>query len=192
MEIEWLLVPASFLIGTFPSALLVGRIVGHDPIEEGSGNPGATNMFRIAGKRAGIATLVFDVVKAVVPTLVGRALVDTTFGVLCGCAAVLGHMYPILRQSRGGKGVACFGGLTLAAWPVLAPVGLGVWIAAAKLSNRSFVGAMLGVPTILIGTIVLGRPWLEVVALAVVSVIIVARHRGNIRAALKERRTAAT
>ena len=188
MEIEWLLVPASFLVGTFPSALLIGRVVGHDPIEEGSGNPGATNMFRIAGKKAGIATLVVDVFKALLPTLIGRAVDDTTFGVLCGCAAVLGHMYPVLRQSRGGKGVACFGGLTIGAWPVLAPVGLALWITAAKLSGQSFIGAMIGVPTILVGTVVIGRPWEEVAALAVVSAIIVARHRGNIRGHLKQRR----
>lgn len=182
--------PASFLLGTFPSALLIGRIVGHDPIEEGSGNPGATNMFRIAGKRAGVATLVFDILKALVPVLVGRWLDDVTLGALCGCAAVLGHMYPVLRESRGGKGVACFGGLTIGAWPILAVIGFVAWLGAAKLSGRSFLGAMIGVPTIVIGTIVLGRPIIETVAVAVVAVVIIARHHENISGLIEERRAA--
>ncbi len=144
-------------------------------------------MFRIAGKRAGIATLVFDMVKAIVPTLVGRAVDDVTFGALCGCAAVLGHMYPLLRQSRGGKGVACFGGLTIGAWPILVPFGLVAWLGSATLSGRSFLGAMVGVPTVVIGTIIIGRPAIESIAVAIVAAIIVARHRQNIRAMLAER-----
>lgn len=189
MDFVWLLLPASFLLGTFPSALLIGRIVGHDPIEEGSGNPGATNMFRIAGKRAGIATLVFDIVKAIVPTLVGRGVEDTTFGALCGCAAVLGHMYPILRESRGGKGVACFGGLTIGAWPILVPFGLAAWLGSATLSGHSFLGAMVGVPTVVIGTMIIGRPATETIAVAVLGAIIIARHRTNIRGFLADRRS---
>ncbi|MEM7094081.1 MAG: glycerol-3-phosphate acyltransferase [Actinomycetota bacterium] len=187
MDFVWLLVPASFLLGTFPSALLIGRLVGRDPIEEGSGNPGATNMFRIAGKRAGIATLVFDVCKALGATLAGRFIEDTTFGVLCGCAAVLGHMFPIVRASRGGKGVACFGGLTIGAWPILAVIGFGAWIAGARLASRSFIGAMVGVPTIVIGTIVIGRPITEILAVAAVGAVIISRHHTNIRGLLAER-----
>ena len=181
MGLEWLLVPAAFLLGTFPSALLVGRLVGHDPIIEGSGNPGATNMFRIAGHRAGVATLLFDVFKALVPTLVGRAVDGSTLGVACGAAAVLGHMFPILRHSRGGKGVACFGGLTIGAWPLLAAFGLAAWIGAARLSNRSFVGAMVAIPAVVFGTIVAQRPIEEILMAAVVSVVIIARHHRNIR-----------
>ena len=180
--------PAAFLLGTFPSALLIGRIVGHDPIEEGSGNPGATNMFRIAGKRAGIATLFFDLAKAALPTVVGRLADGVTLGVLCGCAAVLGHMFPIPRESRGGKGVACFGGLTIGAWPILVPIGLAVWILGARFGSRSFIGAMLGVPTVVIGTIVLGRPVTETLAVGFVAIVIIARHHENIRGWLADRR----
>lgn len=181
VDLEWLLVPASFLIGTFPSALIIGRLVGHDPIGEGSGNPGATNMFRIAGKRAGIATLVFDLFKALIPTVVGRVADGTTLGVFCGCAAVLGHMFPILRQSRGGKGVACFGAMTWGAFPIVGAISTTIWLGAARLSNRSFIGAMVALPFILVATIVIGRPWQEVLAMCFVGAIIVARHHENIR-----------
>lgn len=187
MTIEWLLVPISFLLGTFPSALMIGRLVGHDPITEGSGNPGATNMFRIAGKRAGIPTLIIDVFKALIACGLGHLFGDTTTAVWCGAAAVLGHMFPFIRASRGGKGVACFGGLAIGAWPILAPVGLLAWIGAAKLFNASFMGAMVGVPAVVVGTLVIGRPWIEVTITAAIGVVIIARHHKNISQFLAQR-----
>ena len=188
VDFDWLLIPASFLVGSFPSALLVGRLVGHDPTAEGSGNPGATNMFRIAGLKAGTATLIFDVVKALSAALAGRIADGTTLAAWCGAAAVIGHIFPILRQSRGGKGVACFGGLTIGAWPVLAPIGLALWIGPAKLSGQSFVGALIGVPSVAVGTMVLGRPTAEVLIAWALAVLIVGRHHPNIREFLTDRR----
>jgi len=190
MTLDWLLVPAAFLLGTFPSALLIGALVGHDPIEEGSGNPGATNMFRIAGKKAGLATLIFDVAKALLATLVGTWLVDETFGVVCGAAAVLGHMFPILRASRGGKGVACYGGLAIAAWPLVALVAFVVWVGAARISGHSFIGALFGVPTVVVGTVVIGRPIAETLVVALVAAVVIARHHRNISDFLTARRSA--
>ncbi|MFT5269186.1 MAG: glycerol-3-phosphate acyltransferase PlsY [Acidimicrobiales bacterium] len=176
----WFLVLGAFFLGTFPSALLIGRIVGHNPMQEGSGNPGATNMFRIAGLRAGGATLVIDVLKALVATLFGHWAGDTTLAAACGAAAVVGHVFPLVRSSRGGKGVACFGGLTIGAWPILAPIALAVWIGSAKLSGHSFVGAMVGTPMVAIGTMVMGRPITEVLISWAMTVLIVARHHTNI------------
>ena len=187
MTVEWLLVPISFVLGTFPSALMIGRLVGHNPMTEGSGNPGATNMFRIAGKRAGIPTLIIDVLKAVIACGLGHLFGDATTAVWSGAAAVMGHMFPFIRASRGGKGVACFGGLTICAWPILAPIGLLAWAGAAKLFNASFMGAMVGVPTVVVGTIVIGRPWIEVAIAAAVGVVIIGRHHQNIRQFLQRR-----
>lgn len=188
MNFEWLLVPAGYIIGAFPSALLIGRLVGHDPIAEGSGNPGATNMFRIAGLKAGTATLVFDIAKALLAALVGRWVGGTTLAAFCGGAAVVGHIFPLLRQSRGGKGVACFGGMAIGTWPVLAPIALAVWVAAAKLSGHSFFGAMFGVPTVAIGTIALGRPAAEIAVAWALTLLIIGRHHRNIGDYIKARR----
>jgi len=185
---DWLLVGGSFLLGTFPSALLIGRMVGHNPTSEGSGNPGATNMFRIAGLKAGGATLVIDVVKALVATLIGRWVGGTTLAAWCGAAAVVGHIFPIQRMSRGGKGVACFGGMTIGAWPILAPIGLVAWLGSAKLSGHSFIGAMVGTPTVAVGTMVLGRPATEVLIVWAVTALIIARHHSNIADFLAARR----
>lgn len=187
VDFDWLLVVGAFFLGTFPSALLIGRIVGHNPTSEGSGNPGATNMFRIAGLKAGGATLVIDVAKALIATLVGHWAGDTTLAAACGAAAVVGHIFPLLRSSRGGKGVACFGGLTIGAWPILAPIALVVWIASAKLAGHSFVGAMAGTPTVAIGTMVMGRPVAEILIAWAMTALIIARHHTNIRDYLAKR-----
>ena len=180
VDFDWLLVAGSFLLGTFPSALLIGRMVGHNPTREGSGNPGATNMFRIAGLKAGGATLVIDVAKALVAALLGRWLGDTTLAAWCGAAAVVGHIFPLLRSSRGGKGVACFGGLTIGAWPVMAPIAGVIWLGSAKLSGHSFIGAMAGTPTVAIGTMVMGRPLAEILIAWAMTALIISRHHKNI------------
>jgi len=190
VDFEWLIVVGAFLLGTFPSALLVGKVVGHNPIAEGSGNPGATNMFRIAGLKAGTATLVFDVAKALIAALVGRWIDGPTLAAWCGGAAVVGHIFPLLRQSRGGKGVACFGGMTIGTWPILAPIALVVWISSAKLSGHSFIGAMAGTPTVAIGTMVMGRPLTEILIAWALTVLIVSRHHRNISDFLAARRSA--
>jgi len=180
VDFDWLLVIGAFLLGTFPSALLIGKIVGHNPTREGSGNPGATNMFRIAGLKAGGATLVIDIAKALVSSLAGLWVGDTTLAASCGAAAVVGHIFPFVRKSRGGKGVACFGGMTIGTWPVLAPIAGLVWITSAKLSGHSFIGAMVGTPTVAIGTMVLGRPVTEVLIAWAMTALIIARHHKNI------------
>jgi glycerol-3-phosphate acyltransferase PlsY len=187
VDFDWLLVVGAFLLGTFPSALMIGRIVGHNPTQEGSGNPGATNMFRIAGLKAGGATLVIDVAKALIAALVGRWVGGPTLAAWCGAAAVVGHIFPLVRSSRGGKGVACFGGMTIGAWPILAPIALAVWITSAKLSGHSFIGAMAGTPTVAVGTMVMGRPLVEILIAWSVTILIIARHHTNIRAYLADR-----
>ena len=190
VDFDWLVVVGAFFLGMFPSALLIGRLVGHDPAVEGSGNPGATNMFRIAGLKAGGATLVIDVAKAIIAALLGRWVGGTTLAAWAGAAAVVGHIFPLLRLSRGGKGVAAFGGMTIGTWPILAPIALVVWISSAKLSGHSFIGAMLGTPTVAIGTIVLGRPLVEILIAWALTALIIARHHKNIRDFLAARNTA--
>lgn len=189
VNFEWVLVAACYLLGSFPTALLVGRIVGHDPTTEGSGNPGATNMFRIAGFGAGSTTLFFDIAKALIAAIVGRLVGGAELAAWCGAAAVVGHIFPILRQSRGGKGVACFGGMTIGAWPLIAPIGLILWVGAAKLSGHSFVGALVGVPAVAIATMVTGRSTTEIAIAWALTVLIIVRHHKNISTFLANRRT---
>ena len=102
---------AGYLLGTFPTAALVGRLTGHDPTAEGSGNPGATNVYGTSGRGAGAADPLIDLAKGVIAAGIGLAVGDHTLGVLTGAAAVLGHVVPLTRPTLGGKGVATAAGM---------------------------------------------------------------------------------
>ena len=88
------MVALGYLLGTIPTAERVGRRVGHDPTLEGSGNPGASNVFRTAGARAGAMVFAGDVVKGMVATGIGLAAGDRMLALACGAAAVVGHVAP--------------------------------------------------------------------------------------------------
>jgi len=180
-NVWWLLVPLAYFGGTFPSAQLVGRLAGHDPTKEGSGNPGASNVYRLAGKFPGAAVLVLDVLKGTIPTLIGLIGGGQQLAVAAGTAAIIGHVFPIQRRLRGGKGVATFGGMTIAAWPLLALVGIATWMAVMRLSKRASVGSMVGVVAVTVGVaLTRGLGWEALVA-AALCVLIIARHRSNIQ-----------
>ena len=115
-------VAGAYLLGMFPSAWLATRRRGVDPTAAGSGNPGATNVYRTAGRRAGVLTLVGDLVKGAAAAGLGWAVGGHGLGVACGVAAVVGHVAPLTRLSRGGKGVATGAGMALVLFPLAALV----------------------------------------------------------------------
>ncbi|MFM7270506.1 MAG: glycerol-3-phosphate acyltransferase [Actinomycetes bacterium] len=178
-----LCVPA-YLLGTFPSALLVSRARGRDVMAEGSGNPGASNVNRILGWRAGLVVLLADAAKGLVAALVGLAVAGRPGGWALGAAAVIGHVFPIRR--RGGKGVATCAGflLVLYPWFVLA---LGIVFAAiARFGRKASIGSLVAClvfPVLVACT----RPAWEAVATGVLAVLVLGRHAGNIRRLLQGR-----
>lgn len=181
------LVVVAYLVGTFPTALLVARRRGHDPTAEGSGNPGATNVYRVAGRRAGVIVLVGDLLKGALPAAAGLALGGRTWAVAAGAAAVLGHVVPATRGFRGGKGVATAGGMALVVWPVVSLVLVVLFAAVSRLSGAASLGSLaiaVGLPT---GVALSGRPGWEVAAAAALAVVVVARHHENIRRLLSGR-----
>src|SRR3954471_22016442 len=91
------LLALSYLLGTFPTALIVARLTGHDPTTEGSGNPGASNVYRLAGARAGLAVFLGDAAQGAVAAGVGRAVGGPPLALACGLAAVVGHVFPVFR-----------------------------------------------------------------------------------------------
>src|SRR5690606_27281293 len=118
----WLLAILAYLLGSLSFAILLSRLVGApDPRANGSGNPGATNMLRVAGRRMAILTLLGDVLKALLPVvlagLFGFSLQDQAW---IGLAAVVGHLYPVFFHFRGGKGVATAAGMLLGLYPLAA------------------------------------------------------------------------
>ena len=115
-----LTVVVGYLLGTLPTALLVGKRAGVDPRRAGSGNPGASNVYRTVGRRAASIVLGVDVVKGAAAAGLGWGLGGHTLGLVAGAAAVVGHSFPIGR--RGGKGVATCAGMLVVLIPVVQAV----------------------------------------------------------------------
>lgn len=183
MIVTLVLVAAGYLLGSVATAVLVSRALGvADPRSGGSGNPGATNVLRLAGRKAAALTLAGDILKGVVPVLVARAA-DLPPGAvaLVGLAAFLGHLYPAFFGFRGGKGVATALGVLLAMEPYLGAAVLFTWMAVAGVSRYSSLAALVA------SVLAPGYAWVisgdrgVVGAVALMAVLLVWRHRANIR-----------
>lgn len=185
-------VAAAYLLGTFPSAMLAGRTRGVDPTRSGSGNPGTTNVLRTAGRGAAALTLAGDVGKGVVAAAMGWALGGHGLGLACGVAAVVGHVAPVTRRFRGGKGVATAAGMVLVLYPLLALLGAVVFLAvflAFRIVSLASMAAAVADP---IAAAIAGLPGWEVVGLTVCAVVIVLRHADNIRRLVRGEEPGAT
>lgn len=184
MSNGWLIgavvVPVAYLLGTIPTATLVGARVGRDPRSEGSNNPGATNVYRLAGWQAGAAVLLIDVSKGAAAALLGLLLHGRHLAAVAGIAAVLGHVAPLTRRFRGGKGVASAGGMALVLWPWVS-LGLlvlfAVVVAVVRIASVGSLALAVGLP---IGVALTGQDRFEVAAAVVVASLVVVRHHGNI------------
>ena len=178
-----LFVAGGYLLGSIATAVLVSRALGTaDPRSGGSGNPGATNVLRLAGRRAAALTLAGDLVKGVVPVLAARAA-DLPPGevALVGLAAFLGHLYPVFFGFRGGKGVATALGALLGMEPLLGVGVLATWLVAAGVSRYSSLAALVASVLAPGYAWVLSGPPGVVGAVSVMAVLLVWRHRANIR-----------
>ena len=176
----WLLVPTSYLLGGFPTAHLIGRLTGNDPSREGSGNPGASNMYRVAGRRAGMAVLVGDILKGLVPTLVGFAVDGRPLATACGLAAMVGHVLPAGRGFRGGKGVATLGGMCLFLHPFVSAGVVAIWAVVMRRFRVASVGSMVMAVLLPVGVALRGRAGWEVAAAIGAAAVILVRHWSNI------------
>ena len=173
-------VVGAYLLGTFPSALLASRGRGVDPTAAGSGNPGATNVYRTAGRRAGALTLGGDLVKGAAAGGLGWAVGGHGLGVACGVAAVIGHVAPVTRRFRGGKGVATGAGMALVLFPLAALLSAAAFAVVTGISRTVSLGSMAAVAALPAAAGALGAPGGEVAALGLCSVLVIARHRNNI------------
>ena len=180
MDPAWLLVIPAYLLGTIPTAILVGRREGRDPTREGSGNPGASNTFRTMGRRAGAIVRAGDVAKGALAAGLGLATGNRAVGVACGLAAVVGHVFPVTRGLRGGKGVATGAGMAIVLVPGVTLFLAIVWLVTVKVFRAASAGSVAVAVGFPLGAWVVGRPIGEVVAFAIGSALIVVRHRENL------------
>jgi glycerol-3-phosphate acyltransferase PlsY len=166
------LVPVAWLLGTFPSAVIVARAHGHDVLTEGSGNPGASNVSRLAGWRAGALVLVLDFAKGAIAAGAGLAAFGRVGAYVLGIAAVVGHTFPIYR--KGGKGVAAAGVVLGLSWAVLARV--------LRKASLASLPCTVAFP---IAVALLGYDRREVVAVSALAALVLLRHAANIRRLLQ-------
>lgn len=178
----WLLIPLAYLLGSVSSAVLISRLFGlPDPREQGSKNPGATNVLRLGGKKAAILTLLGDASKGLVPVLLARAWhADEIVTAATGVAAFLGHLYPVFFLFKGGKGVATALGVLLGfSWPLGLAAAL-TWIAVAALFRISSLAALSAAAATPFYAWLLSHSTELTAATTVLAVLLTWRHRANI------------
>jgi glycerol-3-phosphate acyltransferase PlsY len=150
---EFLLIITAYLIGSIPTALLISRkYFGIDIREYGSGNMGATNAFRILGSKFGTIIMVLDVLKGMLavglfyllPFYVSNEFERTNFMIALGLSAVIGHIFPVFADFKGGKGVATILGMLLAIQPFVALTCIGVFLVVLFLTRYVSLSSILG------------------------------------------------
>jgi glycerol-3-phosphate acyltransferase PlsY len=181
----WLfaLVPAAWLLGTFPSAVLVAKAHGHDVTKEGSGNPGASNVARLVGWRAGALVLLIDFAKGALAAGIGMATYGRVGAFAMGAAAVLGHTFPLYR--KGGKGVATAAGMLVVLYPLIV-LGLApVWAIVARVLHKASLASIIVTVAFPVAALLMGYDGWEVIVLAAMALLVLGRHTANIRRLLR-------
>jgi acyl phosphate:glycerol-3-phosphate acyltransferase len=146
----------------------------------GSGNIGATNVWRAFGPRLGATVIVLDVAKGFVPTLVATQVEGPLAGALVGGAAMLGHWRPIfMRFQRGGKMVATCGGALFGLVPLVGLAGVVIWLVVFAVSRYASLASIVGAIALPFVALLLGEPWPAVVFVACAAVGVLLLHRPN-------------
>lgn len=181
------LLVAAYLVGAIPFGIFIARAVGIDVRAAGSGNIGATNVARTAGKGFGVLTLLLDAVKGAAPVLVARYAfaAPSWLQVGVGVAAILGHVFPVYLRFRGGKGVATALGVFVALTPAAAGVAVGAFALVFAIFRVVSLGSLVGSLALVAGTVGLDGRREVIGAAAVIALLVFVRHAGNIRRLLR-------
>ena len=177
-----LFITMGYLVGSVCSAVIVSKLFDlPDPCSEGSKNPGATNVLRLAGKKYAVYVLVADMLKGFFPVLLAALLTSNhTLAAFTCLAAVIGHCYPLFFKFKGGKGIAtAFGGL-LGLNLVLGASVVGIWLLVVNFSRYSSLASMISMafmPVLAIIFLQSGEPLIPMVA---ISLLVFYKHRYNI------------
>ena len=175
-------VVAGYLCGSLPWGYWLVRIFrGEDIRTKGSGNVGATNVWRVYGPRLGLPAAILDVAKGFVPAFAATVVVGHGTGVLVGAAAMLGHARPIfLRFQRGGKMVATAGGAFLGVAPLVGAASAGVWILVFAITRYASVASITSAVSLPFWAWLFGYPWPVIAFGGAAGLGVVFLHRANI------------
>ncbi|GAB4143191.1 MAG: glycerol-3-phosphate 1-O-acyltransferase PlsY [Bacteroidia bacterium] len=187
----------AYLLGSVPSAVWIGKaFYGIDVREYGSGNAGATNTFRVLGKKAGIPVLLLDILKGLLAVLMAHLVTDAPPGsqpfvnlqIVFGVMAVIGHVFPIFAAFRGGKGIATLFGVVMAVHPWACLMAVGVFLSVFILTSYvslSSISAGISFPIIVILAFGASVVPSMVVFSVLVAILILITHQKNIERLLR-------
>lgn len=185
--LDYSLIILAYLFGSISTAIIVCKLMGlPDPRSEGSGNPGATNVLRVGGKKAAAITLFGDFIKGLIPVLVAKYLNASELVLaLVGFAAFIGHLYPVFFHFRGGKGVATMLGVLFGFDLYVGLATALTWLFVAKVLKISSLSAL--VATLLAPFYIWWLAYSQelVIVTAVMTAILYWRHRSNIQNLLR-------
>ena len=172
----------AYLLGSIPSGLWIGRkFFQIDIRQHGSGNLGATNSFRILGKKAGTIVLLMDLLKGSISVLLLKQMdLHGISPLIIALFAVMGHTYPLFANFKGGKAVATFAGVILAYQPILFLIGLGIFILTLAISKMVSFTSMLTISIGVLLSLYFQDMVLTTIAL-LADIFIIYRHRTNIQ-----------
>lgn len=181
---------ASYFLGAIPTSHLLSRaFAGIDLRQHGSGNLGATNLYRVLGWKYAIPAGLIDIAKGAIPVLVFAPYVSDSqlFAVVCGVAAILGHVFSVFVRFKGGKGVATAAGVMLGLTPVALAVSAAVWAVLVLLTGYVSLGSIAAAAVLPFAVYLLEGPstaqllWID----AAVAAGVILMHRRNIQRLLK-------
>ena len=188
----------SFLVGSIPTGLLIVRAKGIDLRKVGSGNIGATNVLRSAGKGAAIFTLIGDIAKGAVPLLIHKVLYASGYPIgnsvglsyasiegLVGLSSIAGHDFSILLKGKGGKGVATSLGVLVVLSPYVALFSAAIWLITAKLTRYSSLSAIVAFGLLPFSFYMIDYSQDKICIASVISLLIFIQHRENISRLIK-------
>jgi glycerol-3-phosphate acyltransferase PlsY len=198
LSVKVVILVLSYVIGAFPTAFIIGKLVKKIDIREhGSGNVGASNVFRVVGKRWGILVLVIDILKGVLAVLLWQPVCDLVGGpelsrrflFVCGIIAILGHNWTIFLNFKGGKGVATTLGILLGLFPFSVSIAAAVAFTLIGITHYVSIGSVVGAllfPVIFaIENHAMPDFTFFMTVVCIIALMIVVKHKSNIKRLLK-------
>lgn len=195
-----ILIISAYLLGSIPFGLIIAKVYGKDLRSIGSGNIGATNLSRALGRKWAYLCFLLDAAKGLIPMLIAAGFISSPptvaelfLALAAGCAAVLGHIFPIYLKFKGGKGVATSFGVAIGFWPyytICAITAFLIWLVVVllwKYISLASIFASVVFPLTLVVIIILmpnwsfANLWPLLVAAVAIPVMVIVRHSENIK-----------
>jgi glycerol-3-phosphate acyltransferase PlsY len=175
-----ILLVSAYLLGSIPTGLLLGKAYGIDVRKEGSGNIGATNLYRTVGRKVGVITLIGDCLKGLLPVLAVHSF-RPEYAAWVGLAAFCGHVFSVFLKFKGGKGVATALGVFLALAPLAVGIALSVFVVLMWIWRYVSLGSIAAAATMPIAVMLLRGDSVLIAVTLIIAVIVVVKHHENIR-----------